>query len=834
MTRKKRKKRFIWTLFKLALVLGLFIFGFIIIWITTFDIPDLEAFEERKVLQSTKLYDRTGEVLLYEFNSGDIQRTIVPYENISRHIKNASIAIEDAEFYEHKGIKPTAILRAILVNFRIIPGIVGQGGSTITQQVVKNSLLTQEKKISRKLKEWVLSLKLEQTLSKEEVLELYLNEAPYGGSIYGVGEAAQTFFNIDAKDVSLAQAAYLAALPQAPTFYSPYGNNRESLDDRKNLVLLKMLENNFITEEEYEETLNEEVSFEPRATLGIRAPHFVFYIGEYLEQKYGTKVLEEGGLKIITTLDYSLQEKAEKVVEEYALINAEKFNAENAALVATDPKTGQILVMVGSRNYFDEEIDGNFNIALTHRQPGSSFKPFVYATAFNKGYTPETVVFDVETEFSTQCTPEGDPIGPDAVCYKPGNYDDLFRGPISLRDALAQSINIPAIKALYLAGLSDSLRLAKDMGITSLTDINQYGLTLVLGGGEVSPLEMAGAYGVFANDGLKNSITGILEVKDNSGNVLEKFESQEYRVLNENVARTISDILSDNVARTPLYGSNSLLYFNNRDVAIKTGTTNDYRDAWSVGYTPNISVSAWAGNNDNSSMDDKVSGLIITPLWRAFMDAALPELPVENFKKAKTVADDDVPPQLRGVWEGGLTYKIDTISGKLATDLTPEESLKEMVVTNPHTILYWIDKDNPRSFNRVDPLKYSQFNFWEHAVQEWVEKNNIVLGDESSIPSEFDDIHTKETQPKLNITSLKTSYSSGERINFTVTNSSRYNLSKVEVLFNGKYVGDMTSAPFTFSFKPTDFTNEKSSLLKIIGTDSVYNKTDVSYIIKLN
>jgi len=373
----------------------------------------------------------------------------------SSQTANTSV-IEDTEFYEHRGIKPTAILRAVFANLGNLE--FSQGGSTITQQVVKNSILTSEKKISRKLKEWVLALRLENEMTKDEILTLYLNEVPYGGSIYGVEEASNSFFGKEAKNLSVAEAAYVASLPQAPTFYSPYGNNKDRLDERKNLVLGRMFEEGFISEEEYSRAQDEVVKFLPRADVGIKAPHFVFFIIEELERRYGKRALEEEGFKVTTTLNYDLQVMAEETLFRFANENEEKFNAENAGLVAIDPKTGQILVMVGSRDYFDTNIDGNFNITLAHRQPGSAFKPFVYATAFNEGFTPETVVFDLETEFSTLCSPQGEPLGgyEEEDCYKPSNYDDEFRGPVSLREALAQSINIPSIKTLYLSGLQNS------------------------------------------------------------------------------------------------------------------------------------------------------------------------------------------------------------------------------------------------------------------------------------------------------------------------------------------------------------------------------------------
>ena len=436
----------------------------------------------------------------------------MPFDQISQDIKDATVAIEDTGFYTHGGIQIKAIIRAVWAN--LTGSSFNQGGSTITQQVIKNSLLTSEKAISRKMKEWVLAVRLEKVMSKDEILSIYLNENPYGGSIYGVEEATQTFFGKKASEVTLAEAAYLGALPNAPTFYSPYGNNKNKLDERKNLVLQKMLENKFITETEYEKAKKEVVVFHQKISNSIKAPHFVDYVRQYLESRYGEKVVREDGLRIITTLDYKLQAKAEEVVKKYALENKISYNAENAALVAIDPQTGEILTMVGSRDYFDKEIDGNFNVTLAHRQPGSTFKPFVYATAFNKGYTPETILFDLPTEFQSTCDPQGKPIGNTNPkdCYMPENYDSKYLGPMTLRDALAQSRNIPAIKTLYLAGIKDSLDTARNMGITSLSNSDQYGLTLVLGGGEVSPLELTSAYGVFANEGVRNPYVSMIFV----------------------------------------------------------------------------------------------------------------------------------------------------------------------------------------------------------------------------------------------------------------------------------------------------------------------------------
>jgi len=675
-------------------------------------------------------------------------------------------------------------------------------------------------------------------MSKEEILTIYLNEAPYGGSIYGAEEASRAFFGKNVKDITLAEAAYLAALPQAPTYYSPYGNNREDLDERKNLVLKRMRELGFISEEEANTALMEKVEFIPVEERGIKAAHFVFFVRSYLEKKYGKDLVEEGGLKVVTTLRYDLQKKAEEIIEQSVKENTEKFNASNAGMVALDPKTGQILVMVGSRNYFDKEIDGNFNITLAKRQPGSAFKPFVYATAFKKGYTPDTVVFDLPTQFQTTCDPEGRPlsseINPDD-CYMPTNYDGIYRGPMSLRDALAQSVNIPALKTLYLAGLFDSLQTAKDFGITSLTNTNRYGLTLVLGGGEVSLLEMTNAYGVFANEGVRNPYTGILRIEDKNGNVLEEFESKPQRVISDEITFQISDILSDNVARTPAFGAQSYLNIENNDVAVKTGTTNDYKDAWIIGYTPSLVVGTWAGNNDNTSMEKKVAGFIVAPMWNLFMQEILKEYPKEEFKKPPKVSED-IKPVLRGVWQGGEQYIIDRISGKLATEYTPKETQEKHVLTNVHTILYWVNKNDPLGENPLEPEKDPQFNLWEYSVRKWAVSQNIQQETIDTMPKEFDDVHKPEFFPHLTITepNPETLYAMNKEIVITPQNNGTYPLSKVDFFINGMFMGSSTNSPFTLSFMPSDLNIIKNqNQITVIGYDTIFNKGETQTVFNI-
>lgn len=809
------------------LIIGFLGVGGAVIWVATLRVPDFRSFDERLVAMSTKIYDRTGEVVLFDIHQ-DVKRSVIPFEEMGQNIKEATMAIEDKDFYKHKGVQPRAFIRAIIVNLR--SGNFSQGGSTITQQVVKNSLLTSEKRISRKLKEWFLALKLEQEMSKDEILAVYLNEIPYGGPVYGIKEAANHFFSKVPADLTIAEAAYLAAIPKAPTFYSPYGNNRDLLDQRKNVVLLEMFRQGRITEEEYNEAREEDVEFLPQSRFSIKAPHFVFYVRDYLERKYGKDVVESGGLRVITTLDYDLQQKAEEVSFKHAIENEELWNASNAGLVAINPQTGEILTMVGSRNYFDSSIDGKFNIATALRQPGSSFKPFIYATAMEKGFTPDSTLFDVRTEFQTTCNPQGIAIsGSQSDCYRPSNYDDIYKGPVTLRSALAESRNVPAVKLLYLTTINDSIKMARNMGIKSLRDANQYGLTLVLGGGEVSLLEMTSAYGVFANEGVRNEPVSILRVEDSTGRVLEEFTGPRgQNVLSPNSARIISDMLSDNQARIPLFGANSFMFFGNRDVAGKTGTTNNNRDAWMVGYAPNLVVGVWSGNNDNTPM--RRGSAISGRLWREFMDFALTKVPNQSFTKPFINNSLDLKPILRGNWMGGESVMIDSISGKLATELTPPETLRELTITNVRNELHWIDRSNPTGPNPENPGG-RQYENWEYAVQNWwiANRNNFDITTEDDIPIEYDDIHTEENKPIIQILSPSNlgSYNANMPIDIELDYQSVFPVESFDVFVNGFYLGNTKNTPFNFSFIPSQVENiGPINELKVIIRDSVFNRNE--------
>jgi len=826
-----KSKRFLKNLAFFCATVLVFFVGAVTIWISSFKIPDFSSFEDRKLINSTKIYDRTGQILLYDIHQ-DVKRTDVSFAEMGANIKNATVAVEDADFYNHSGIRITSILRAGVKDLLGIGRT--QGGSTITQQLVKNTLLNPKKTLTRKIKEWVLAIKIDRSLPKEKILEYYLNENPYGGNLYGIEEASKTYFGKEPADLTLAEAAYLAAIPQSPTFLSPYGKNKARLDERKDFVLGRMLAVKFITESEYNQAKSEVVNFLPQQTTGIKAPHFVFFIRQYLEEKYGADALVSGGLKVTTTLDYALEEKAEQFVKDGALQNEKAWGGNNAALVAIDPKTGQILSMVGSRGYFDKEIDGNYNVATASRQPGSSFKPFIYATAFNKGFTEDTVLFDLPTEFQTTCNAYGKATaGHDqSDCYMPDNYDGKSRGPMKLKDALAQSINVPAVKLFYLAGTKDSLATAEDMGISTLTDPGRYGLTLVIGGGEVTLLDMTSAYGVFANNGVRNPYTGILKVEDTRGEVLEEYAPREKEILPKNTALMISDILSDNTARIPTFGANSALVVPGKEVAVKTGTTNNNKDAWTIGYTPSVVVGVWAGNNDNKPM--KKGGVSVAgPMWNKFMTEVLKILPDENFEKPEPLANpESVKPALRGFWQGNETFVIDTISGKLATEATPPETRKEKSITSVHSILYWVSKNDIPGPPPANPGNDPQFSHWEIPVQSWWAQNASKYGVTTwaEKPVGDDDVHTNTSKLVITIVSPTPSavYPKNQTIYLQITNSGNFPIQKVDVFINAEYIGSYNgTGPFPFT--PAELRNLKEvNDLKIIAYDFAFNRTEVN------
>jgi len=580
-------------------------------------LPNPDALVSRQIPQTTKIYDRNGELLYKIYRNQN--RTLVKLNNIPLHLQQAVIAIEDAEFYQHHGFSLRGILRAIQ---KSLTARKIEGGSTITQQLVKNVLLSPEKTLKRKLEEIVLSILVEQKFSKAEILQMYLNEVNFGGSVYGVEEAAQTYFNKSVSDLDLAESAFLAGLPASPTIYSPFGTHPELAYERQTLVLNRMVQENFITQKQAMEAKNKTLSFAPQAKT-IKAPHFVMYVKEQLVKKYGESLVEEGGLEVKTTLDLSRQIQAEKILNE-ELEKVKGLHIQNGGVLVTNPESGEILAMVGSKDYFDLKNQGNYNVTLAQRQPGSSIKPVNYAAALSLGFTPATIIPDTPITYHVPGQPP----------YSPQNYDRKFRGNVSLRTALGSSLNVPAVKVLSAIGVNRMIEQGKKMGITTWSDPSRFGLSLTLGGGEVKMVDMAVVYGTLANLGQKAELTSILEVKDAKGRILEKNDPKKEKeeVLDPKIAFLLNDILKDNEARTPVFGSHSLLVIPNHTVAVKTGTTNNLKDNWAIGYTPSFVVVVWVGNNDSSPMSRVTSGISgATPVWHRVMAELLKDKPEETW-----------------------------------------------------------------------------------------------------------------------------------------------------------------------------------------------------------
>lgn len=784
------------------------------------NLPNPDSLTERSISQTTKIYDRTGEHVLYEI-FGDENRTLkklqqgfcLDDENLEHDEKGiplfalqATIAAEDRNFCQHGGFDIKGILRAVFDNLTGNP----TGGSTLTQQLVKNAILSNEKTIIRKVKELILSVELERRYSKDEILQIYFNEIPYGSTYYGLEAAAQNYFSISVNELTLAQAATLAALPKAPTTYL---NNPDRLQARRDYILGEMLELGFISQEAFDAALVEATSVNVSIT-NIDAPHFVLYVKELLEAEYGRSVVEEGGLKVITTLDYDMQMIAEEEVKKGVEENLEKYGLTNAALVAIDPKTGHILSMVGSKNYFDDEIDGQVNVATRLRQPGSSFKPIVYTKAFELGYTPNTVLWDVETTFPTVT---GD--------YTPHNYDGNEHGPIRILNALQLSLNIPAVKMVYLVGVETALDFATSLGYTSFGDHSAFGMSLVLGGGEVKLLEHTAAYAVLANDGVRNETVSILKVEDADGETLQEWKQKSgKKVIDENVARMTSYVLTNNEARTPVFGANSYLQLGERPVAAKTGTTNDYRDGWLMGYTPSLAAGVWVGNNDNTPMNKAGGSIGAGPIWNGFMKRVMEGKPIETFQSpeiaqtGKAVLDGEI---------GSTTVTIDRTSGKLATEFTPDSYREEKTYAQYHSILHYVDRDDPLGPVPEKPENDEQYTAWEAAIQKWIEKKQAETGVEilnQNPPTEKDDLHVQANFPSVRITSPDDDDPIVERtVTIQLSTDAPRGVARAEFYIDGQYLGSDSSQPFSLSTTLPSSVGRGIHTIKAIAYDDIDN-----------
>ena len=611
------------------------------------DLPAITTLTTQTPPLTTHIRDRHG-IELYKIYSNQ-NRTLVKLTDVPLNLRQATIAIEDAEFYQHTGFSVRGILRAISRNIK--SGHPVEGGSTITQQLVKTALLSPEQTLRRKLRELILAVAVEVKYSKDEILEMYLNRVGYGGATYGVEEAAQTYFGKEVNQLTLAEAALLAGLPASPTTYSPFGTHPELAKTRQQEVLTRMVSEGFITWDQADTASRQPLQFALPAT-NILAPHFVLYVKELLAAKYGTYVVEQGGLDVITTLDLAIQKLTQQTVSQ-EIAKVSYLQITNGAALVTAPPTGEILAMVGSKDYFDTAKSGNVNVTLRSRQPGSSIKPINYALAFSRGFTPASIIDDSPVTYKSAGQPD----------YSPVNYDGRYHGLVTLRTALASSYNVPAVKLLAASGVNHMIEMGQQMGITTWNDTNRFGLSLTLGGGEVTMADMAVVYGTLANYGLRVPLQPILEVKDPQGRLLEEFRCQynksiisdvkaaeaatevtscaSERVLDPRVAFMLSDILSDNSARTHAFGPNSDLNLPN--VAVKTGTTNNLRDNWTIGYTPQRLVATWVGNNDNSPMSYVASGVTgASPIWRKIMDQVLQISPATGFTPPTNLVKVDI------------------------------------------------------------------------------------------------------------------------------------------------------------------------------------------------
>ncbi len=608
MNKKKKKnlKRF-WVVFGVLAVA--IVSALIFLVVILFQVPSPKKLSSGDYAQSSQIFDRNGK-LLYEIYA-DKRRVPVTLAEVPDSLKKATLAIEDANFYKHGGFDVKGLVRGL---YRTIVEKRLQGGSTLTQQLVKNGLLTPERTITRKIKEAILTVITEIMYSKDEIFEMYFNQTPYGGTLWGVQAAAKGIFNKNAKDLDLAESALIAGLPASPTKYSPF-SYPEAAKNRQVMVLNRMLELEMISQEEYDQAKNEELKYYINKT-GIEAPHFVFYVKELLTEKYGIEKVTEGGLKITTTLDLDTQ----KMVEATVSAEVEKiknYKVSNGAALVTEPKSGQILAMVGSVDYFSNNIDGKYNVTTALRQPGSSIKPINYAVGIETGkITAASVVDDSPTCFAQE----------NQKNYCPTNYGNEYHGLQTIRTSLANSLNIAAVKVLYLNGLENFVASASAMGLKTFKNASDYGLSLTLGGGEVTMTDMATAYGVLANMGIRQDLNPILKVEDRNGKVLEEYTSSPGpRVLSRETGFIIQQILSDDGARSMVFGRGSMLNIKNHpEVAVKTGTTNDMRDNWTIGYTPDYIVATWVGNNDNSRMGGLVSGTTgAAPIWNKIMTQLL-------------------------------------------------------------------------------------------------------------------------------------------------------------------------------------------------------------------
>ncbi len=800
-----------------ALLIGVFLIT-VALAIFSRDLPNPNRLLERSEELSTKNTDRNDQPI-YEVY-GDKHRVLVKLEDVTPSVLHATLAVEDSNFYSHQGVSIKGLLRAVK---NMAFGGSLQSGSTLTQQVVKNALLTQDQTITRKLKELVLSLQLENRYSKDEILQMYINETPYGGQNYGVYTAAKAYFNKAPNELSIAESAFIAGLPQSPSRYSPYSSDPSLGLERKNYVLYLMNirgwldasgQRHYLNEEDYKAALDEELKFEA-AGVSFKAPHFVFYVREFLAEMYGDDVIEQMGLQVKTTLDLEFQQSVQDIVKEE--VDASKYaNVNNGALIAVEPKTSQIIAMVGSKDYFAKSepegctsgitgegsclFEPNLNVTLAKRQPGSSIKPITYATLLEQGYPASSPLLDVPTNF------QGADNGNN---YAPVNYDGEYRGPMSLRKSLANSLNVPAVKAIQITGLQAMIKQAQKMGISTFDDPTRYGPSLTLGGGETKLLEMTNAFGVFANGGIYREPTPILEIKDSRGKTLYSYrDNGGKRALSEEVAFLISDILSDDGARSEVFGFGSLLNISGQDVAVKTGTTDDKRDNYAIGYTKDIVIGTWVGNNNNDKMGAVASGISgATPIWRKAM--------------LKFLENEDLEPNDFEAPDSVQKYEVDALTGgKPFKDYNTRYEWF-MKGTEPLTVSDWykilevckedgkLANDACKDADDTETKTYIDIHAakpeWQMDVDAWISEN--YSGEEKYFPPKMksqlkydgDDVK-KDNDPAIEITNFENGDSAPLSFRLKIEVSSARDIDEVRIYMDGNRVSEDKSAPYGYNF----------------------------------
>lgn len=706
-------------------LVGIILIGFMyVLWVSR-DLPTPGKLANGDIKDSTRILDRKDK-LLYSFYK-DYNRIYVTLDKIPENLRNATIATEDKDFYNNRGFSITGMFRGLVIDpiFRKR----ATGGSTITQQLIKNTLLSAERTPTRKLKELILAVQVDSRFTKNEILEMYLNNIPYGGTAVGIEAASDLYFNKHAKDLTLPESAFLAGLPQLPSYYSPYINKDRTYIGRSEVVLKRMKDDGYISQKQADAALADIKSFkfdQAQKTEAINAPHFVMYVRQQLVDMFGETLVSNGNLTVKTTLDDELQKDSEQIVGD-EFVKFKNYKVNNAAVVATDVKTGGILVMVGSKDYFDTEDEGNFNAAVALRQPGSSLKPIMYATAFEKGYTPSTLVMDVKTDFPV--------IDSKDSTYTPVNYDGKFRGPVQLRFALGNSLNVPAVKMLARVGIQPVMQKGYDMGIENweptTRNMQNVGLSLVLGGREASLLQITSAYSVFAREGIKKEPYAITEVKDRNGKVLYKHEDVEgEKVLDEGVAFLISHILLDNVARSEAFGTRSFLVVPGRTVSVKTGTTDQKRDNWTVGYTPSYSVGVWVGNNDNTPLDPRIASGVTgaSPIWNKVMTRVLKGTKNEEFRKPDSVIDKQIDAFSGGLPIDGQPTRVEyfvkgtepTTKAPIYTTLKMSKHDQGKLASDEELSRNDYDSLEVINFVEEDPVSTDGKNRWQEAIDAWV------------------------------------------------------------------------------------------------------------------